>query len=97
MLAPFEQLLCECKCIVMNISNYLPINLVVTTNYELLCDVETTMVLVCTLPMLEVVQSLSKLAQNKKCFICDFVTKMKLTQVNIYNFYMDPKQHFSHE
>jgi len=39
MLAPFKQLLCEYKCIVMNMSNDLPINLVVSNNYELLCDV----------------------------------------------------------
>jgi hypothetical protein len=56
----------------MNMSNDLPINLVVSTNYELLCDVETIMGLMCMLPMLEVMQSLSKLAQNIKCFICDF-------------------------
>jgi hypothetical protein len=47
--------------------------------------------------MLEVVQSLSKLAQNKDCFILDFMVDMKLTQVDLYNFYVDPKGHFSHD
>jgi hypothetical protein len=37
------------------------INHVVATNYELFCDVETMMGLTCVLPMLEVMQSLSKL------------------------------------
>jgi hypothetical protein len=43
-----------------------------TTNYELLCDVETMMGLPCVMPMLEAMQSLSKLVKKKNYFICDF-------------------------
>ncbi len=50
------------------------------TNYELLCNVEITMGLTCVLPMLEAIQSLSKLAQNRDTFICDYVVAMKLCQ-----------------
>jgi hypothetical protein len=46
----------------MKMSKDLPINLVVATNYELFCDVETMMGLTYVLPMLEVVQNLNKLA-----------------------------------
>jgi hypothetical protein len=74
----------------------LPINSVVATNYELLCDVETMMGLTCVFAMLEVVQSLSELVQNKNCFIYDFVAAMKFIQVDLYNLYVDLKQHFSH-
>jgi hypothetical protein len=72
------------------------INLVVVTNYELLCDVKIVMGLMCVFAMLEVVQSLSKLVQNGNCFICDFVTTMKFIQVDLCNLYVDLKQHFSH-
>jgi hypothetical protein len=44
--------------------------------------------------MLELVQSLNKLAQNEKCFSCDFVEVVKLIQVNLYTLYVDPKNHF---
>jgi hypothetical protein len=40
-------------------------------NYELLCEVKTIMGLTCALPMLETIQNLNKLAQNKDKFICD--------------------------
>ncbi len=46
--------------------------------------------------MLEVVQSL-KLAQNIYCFICDFVAIAKLIQLDLYNLYVDPERHFSHD
>jgi hypothetical protein len=39
--------------------------------------------------MLEIMQSLNKLAQNKDYFICDFVATMKLTQVDLYDLYVD--------
>jgi hypothetical protein len=46
---------------------------------------------------LEAVQSLIKFAQNRECFICDFVVEVKLIQVDIYNFYVDLERHFSYE
>jgi hypothetical protein len=49
------------------------------------------------LPMLEVVQDLSRLAQNRNCFICDFVVVMKLIQVDLYELYVDLECHFSHD
>jgi hypothetical protein len=94
MLAPFKILVFEYKSVVMKMFEDLLINHVAATNYELFCDVETMMGLTCVLPMLEVVQSLSKVVQNKDCFICVCVVAMKLTQVDIYNLYVDLKSHF---
>jgi hypothetical protein len=39
--------------------------------------------------MLEVMQSLKKLAQNKDIFICDFVSAVKLCSFEICNMYVD--------
>ncbi len=52
------------KSLVMNVSNDLATNLIVVTNYEHLCDVETVTRLPCVMPMLEGMQSLNKLALN---------------------------------
>lgn len=46
-------------------------------------DVEIVLGLTCVLHMLEVVQSLNKLAQNEEYFICDFVEIVKLIQVDL--------------
>ncbi len=97
MLALSKRLVFEYKSVVTKMYEDLPTNHVVTNNYELLCDVETIMRLTCVLPMLEVVQNLNKLVQNKVCFICDFVVVMKLTQVDLYNLYVDLEHHFSHD
>jgi hypothetical protein len=64
----------EYKTLVVNMNDDVANNVVANTNYELLCDVETIMGLTCVLPMLEAMQSLNKLAQNKDTFICDFVS-----------------------
>jgi hypothetical protein len=63
----------------MKMSKDLPTKPIVATNYELFCDVKTVMGLTCVLPMSEEVQNLNKLAQNKDCFICDFVAIGQLT------------------
>jgi hypothetical protein len=55
MLAPSKRLVFEYKFIIMEMYEDLPINLIVATNYELFCDVETMMGLTYVLPMLEVV------------------------------------------
>jgi hypothetical protein len=52
----------EYKTLVVIMSDDVANNVIANTNYDVLCDVETIMRLMCVLPMLEVVQSLSKLA-----------------------------------
>jgi hypothetical protein len=68
----------EYETLVVKMSDNVVSNAIANTNYELLCHVETIMELMCVLHMLETMQSLSKLAQNKDMFICDFVLAMKL-------------------
>jgi hypothetical protein len=94
MLTQSKRFVFEYKSVVMKLLEDLPTNHVAATNYELLCDVETMMGLTCVLLMLEAVQNLNKLVQNKDCFISDFVASMKLIQVDIYNLYVDLKSHF---
>jgi len=97
MLAFSKRLIFEYKFIVMKMSEDLPINLIVATNYELFCDVETMMGLTSMLPKLELVQNLNKPTQNKICFNCDFVVVVKLTQADLYILYVDPECHFSYD
>jgi hypothetical protein len=70
-------------------------NVVANTNYEFLCDVETIMGLTCVSFMLETVQSLSKLTQNKDIFVCDFVLVMKLCQFDIQTMYVNLEKQYS--
>jgi len=65
-------------------------------NYELLCDIETIMGLTYLLHMLEALQGLSKYAQNKKTFICDFVGSVKLCQVDLHNMYCNEKKKYNY-
>jgi hypothetical protein len=53
---------------------WLIMQLLILKFYKLLCDVEIVMGLTCVLPMLEVVQSLNKFAQNRDIFLWDFVS-----------------------
>ncbi len=48
-------------------------------NYELLCDAKTLLGLTCILPLLELVQGLSKFSQGKQNFIYDSVYAMNLS------------------
>jgi len=52
----------------------LVMRLLILKFYELLCDVEIVMGLTCMLPMLEIVQSLNKLVQNRANIIWHFVS-----------------------
>jgi hypothetical protein len=47
--------------------------------------------------MLEAIQSLSKLVQNKECFICDFVIVVKPIQAHLYILYVNLELQFSHD
>jgi hypothetical protein len=64
-------------------------NKFVVVNYELLCDVDAIMGFICVILMLEFVQILSKYAQNRKIFVCDFVNNVKLCQVDLHKKYCD--------
>jgi hypothetical protein len=59
-----------------------------TMAYDLLCDVEILLSLVCFIPMLETVNSLVKSVQFHNVFICDFVATMKICQFNLQKLYI---------
>lgn len=52
-------------------------------NYELLCDPHTLLGLACVLPLLEAMQALSKFAQIRTTFICDFIFQVKVCQSDL--------------
>jgi hypothetical protein len=62
MLAPIKLVLAEYKNLVVKMGDDMAENAFAKNNYELLCDCNIVLGLICVLPMLEVVQSLSKLA-----------------------------------
>jgi hypothetical protein len=59
-----------------------------TMGYDLLCDVEILLSLVCFIPMLEIVNSLVKFAQLHNVFVCEFVVAMKICQINFQKLYI---------
>jgi hypothetical protein len=66
-----------------------------------LCDAKTLFGLACVLPLMEMVQRLSKFAQWCHTFICDFVVAFKLSETNLQEMYYEPNtkfspKHFSH-
>jgi hypothetical protein len=64
MLSPSKKILVEYPSLVVKMAHD---NVVVQTtkvNYELLCDVKTFLGLACIMPLLEIVQGLSKFVQG---------------------------------
>ncbi len=59
------------------------------TNYEFLCDPKTLLSLFCIIPLLELVQGLSKFAQSQQTFICDFIFALKLYEVDFFTMYCE--------
>jgi hypothetical protein len=64
-------------------------------NYELLCDVKTLLGLACVLPLLEVMPRLFKFAHRCDTFICDFVSTIKLCEVELFIMCYDTKNIYS--
>jgi hypothetical protein len=95
MLALFKQMLGEYKTLVVKMIDDVVSSATIHTNYELLCGVKIVMGLRCVLLMLEVMQSLSKVARNKEIFICDFVLAVRFCQFEIYTMYVDLEKQYS--
>ncbi len=62
---------------------------IIKSNLELFCDVEMFLGLTCIIPMLELVQGLSKFAQNWNIFICNFVAIVKKCEEQLNQMYCD--------
>jgi hypothetical protein len=69
-------------------------NLIAKVNYELLCDVDTSLGFSYVLPLLGTIARLSKFAQGQHTFICDFVSAMKLVEVNLFTMYCDTNKSY---
>jgi predicted glycosyltransferase involved in capsule biosynthesis len=82
-----KQILTKYKTIVIQIFNEQTSHDITKSSLELFCDVEVFLGLTCIIPMLELVQSLSKFAQNQDIFICDFVTIVKKCEAQLYQMY----------
>ncbi len=63
MLSPSKRVLQEYKPLIMKMVEDSTIVVIAKVNYEILCDAKTLLDLACVLPLLEVVQGLSKFAQ----------------------------------
>jgi hypothetical protein len=83
MLSTSKRILNEYKALVvkMGINS---VNVQITkANYELLCDAETLLGFAYVIPLLKVVQGLSKFAQGRGTFIYDFVDALKLVETDL--------------
>jgi hypothetical protein len=65
-------------------------------NYELLCDCDIILGLTCVLPMLEAVQSLSKLTYGRDTFVYNLVTFIILCTCDLDAMYVDPLKKYDH-
>jgi hypothetical protein len=64
--------------------------LIANTNYEMFFDPDIVLKYTCVLPMLEVVETLLKLAQGKVTYVYDFMVAIKLNVGDLYNMYANP-------
>jgi len=97
MLEPLNNVLAKYKMLIMKISQD-NINVIqARLTFNLLCDLHTLLTLSYLLPLLKVVNILIKFAQGKNIFICNFVTKIKICQANIFMMYFDPFTSYQHE
>ncbi len=82
----------EFKILLVKMAKNATANEFAVVNYELLCDIEIIMGHTCLFLMLEALQGLSKYAQNREIFICDFMGNVKFCQANLHNTYCDEVQ-----
>jgi hypothetical protein len=95
MLSPSKRVLCEYKTLVVKIVEDSVTIDIAKTNYELLCDLETLLGLSCIIPLLELLQGLSKFTQSQQTFICDFISALKLCEANLFTIYCEARKRFS--
>jgi hypothetical protein len=67
-LAPSKHVLFEYESLLVKMNEDNPRNALTKTNYGLFCDYDIVLGLKCVLPMLELVQSLSKMVQARGTF-----------------------------
>jgi hypothetical protein len=70
--------------IVVNMFEDQVTNIIANANLDMLCDVETFLGLAYIILLLECVQNLSKFGHIQDVFICDFVSVVKVCEVDLY-------------
>jgi hypothetical protein len=85
MLAPTKCVIQKYKTFVVKMVNDSLGNASAKNNYELLCDCDTILGLICVLPMMEAMQNLSKMAQGKDTFVCDLMSSIILCTNELYS------------
>ncbi len=73
----------EYRSLVVKIAHDNVVAYTTKVNYKLSCDVETFLGLACIMPLLEIVQGLSKFVQGRQTLMCNFVSTVKLVKVDV--------------
>lgn len=60
----------------------------------MLCEIDLILGFPCMLPLLEIMNTLIKIAQGTNVFVYDFVDVVKLAQQELYLLYYDPYAKF---
>jgi hypothetical protein len=95
MLAPTKCILIKYKNLVVKMfEDQLAKNVIAKLNYELLCNHDIILRLICLLSMLEVMQSLFKLALGKNAFVCNLVNSLVLHIIELYAMYLNILQRY---
>ena len=58
-------------------------------NFDVLCDIQVLLSMVCLVPLLKVVYSLIQFAQGRNIFIGDFVVAVKVCEGQLYRMFVD--------
>jgi hypothetical protein len=95
MLLPSKRVFSEYKVLVVKMVKDSVIVDTIKTNYELLCDLEMLLGLSCSIPLLELVQGLSKISQSQQTSICDFISIFKLCEADIFTMYCEVRKRIS--
>jgi hypothetical protein len=83
MLSPTKQNFTKYKSMVVNMFEDQGTNTVANANLDMLCDVENFLGLAYIILLLECVQNLSKFGHTQDVLICDFVSVVKVCEVDI--------------
>jgi hypothetical protein len=95
MLVPTKCILVEYKNLVVKMSkDQLARNVIAKFNYEVLCDSDTILGLIYVLPMLEVMQSLSKLVSGRNTVVCNLVNSLLLYIIELFAMYLNTLQRY---
>ncbi len=95
MLNPTKRVMVEYKYLLMKMTLDNLTSQQAMLNYEHLCDIHILLRFASTLPLLEFMHALIKVAQSRDVFVCDLVVPIKDCQGDVYNMYCDLTSKFT--